>query len=124
MTIRSTQNPVAMAQSCCAFIEGLALDTDRAETLASQFKAIGHPVRLQILSILSRYGGQVCVCDIENQFDLAQPTISHHLKILRQAGLIDCLRRGQWYYYFVAPEAMAALRAAVDDLQPLTQAAA
>lgn len=124
MTVAGAENRRTGPQTCCTYVGGLALAADRAEALAMQFKAIGHPVRLQILSTLCRFAGQVCVCDIEQQFDLAQPTISHHLKILRQAGLIDCERRGQWYYYFVVPEAMDKLQVAVADLQPLVQATA
>lgn len=83
----------------------------RAAALAAAFKAIGHPVRLQILDILSRQPGQVCVCDIESQFDLSQPTISHHLRVLRKAGLVDSEQRGRWSYYFVCEEGLAPLRA-------------
>ncbi|GDY63725.1 hypothetical protein SAV14893_031180 [Streptomyces avermitilis] len=69
------------------------------------FKALGDPVRLRLLSMIaSRAGGEVCVCDLTPDFDLSQPTISHHLKLLRQAGLIDCERRGTWVYYWLVPE--------------------
>ena len=61
--------------------------------------------------MLSRYGGQACVCDVENLFDLSQPTISHHLKVLRKAGLIDSEQRGLWRYYFVRPAALRELQA-------------
>lgn len=104
--------------NCCVVDSGVRLDTDEAASLAASFKAIGHPVRLQILAILSRYGGKVCVCDIEAQFELTQPTISHHLKILRQAGVIDADQRGQWYYYFVHEDAVADLQAALYNLRP------
>ena len=69
-------------------------------------KALGHPVRLQIVDLLNRYGGRVCVCDIEGQFDLTQPTISHHLKVLREAGLVGFEPRGLWAYYFLRPGAI------------------
>jgi ArsR family transcriptional regulator, arsenate/arsenite/antimonite-responsive transcriptional repressor len=69
------------------------------------FKALGDPVRLRLLSMIaSRSGGEVCVCELTPAFDLSQPTISHHLKLLRQAGLIDCERRGTWVYYWLRPE--------------------
>jgi len=72
-----------------------------AENWAGIFKALGHPVRVQILDILSHHGGQVCVCDVESQFELSQPTISHHLKVLRKAGLLTTEQRGQWIFYRV-----------------------
>jgi ArsR family transcriptional regulator len=76
------------------------------------FKALGDPVRLRLLSLIaSRAGGEVCVCDLTPAFDLSQPTISHHLKLLRQAGLIDCERRGTWVYYRVLPGALDRLSA-------------
>ncbi|MBD2828665.1 helix-turn-helix transcriptional regulator [Streptomyces globisporus] len=81
------------------------LDEEQAEELAKVFKALGDPVRLRLLSMIaSRAGGEVCVCDLTPAFDLSQPTISHHLKLLRQAGLIDCERRGTWVYYWLLPE--------------------
>ena len=70
---------------CCSSSLSLRLAAAEAEQLAAMFKALGHPVRLQIVELLGRYGGQVCVCDVESQFDLSQPTISHHLRILREA---------------------------------------
>ncbi|MFF2994382.1 ArsR/SmtB family transcription factor [Streptomyces sp. NPDC057950] len=80
------------------------LDEDQAAELGKIFKALGDPVRLRLLSMIaSRAGGEVCVCDLTPAFDLSQPTISHHLKLLRQAGLIDCERRGTWVYYWVLP---------------------
>ncbi len=80
-----------------------------AQNWAATFKALGHPVRVQILDILSRHGGQVCVCDVESQFDLSQPTISHHLKVLRQAGLLITEQRGQWIFYRVQDQAVEKL---------------
>ena len=85
---------------CCELPSSLRLSETEATELSAMFKAISHPVRLQMVELISRLGGHICVCDIEGQFDLAQPTISHHLKILRKADLIDCERRGQWLFYF------------------------
>lgn len=102
------------AGECCAPAAALHFSDAEAARLADRFKAIGHPVRLQIVDLLSRYGRQACVCDIERQFDLSQPTISHHLKILRQAGLIDCEKRGVWYYYFLREQALDELRSVLD----------
>jgi ArsR family transcriptional regulator len=98
------------APGCCTGTPRLRLSAEEAAQLADMLKAVAHPVRLQIVDVLSRHAGEVCVCDIESQFDLKQPTISHHLKILRRAGIIDCQRQGQWLYYYIRPESMATLR--------------
>jgi len=75
-------------------------------------EALGDPVRLRLLSLVASHeGGEACVCDISDSFDLSQPTISHHLKVLRQAGLLDCERRGTWVYYWVIPAALQQLSA-------------
>ncbi|MGW3163777.1 ArsR/SmtB family transcription factor [Streptomyces sp. NPDC001142] len=93
------------AGECCPTLLTTPLDEDRAETLAKVFKALGDPVRLRLLSLIaSREGGEVCVCDLTPAFDQSQPTISHHLKLLKQAGLIDSERRGTWVYYRLLPE--------------------
>ncbi len=76
------------------------------------FKALGDPVRLRLLSIVaSQPGGEACVCDLTSAFDLSQPTISHHLKVLRETGLLECERRGTWVFYWVVPAALAQLAA-------------
>ncbi|MFJ5308255.1 ArsR/SmtB family transcription factor [Streptomyces sp. NPDC088350] len=88
------------------------LGDERATELAKVFKALGDPVRLRLLSMIaSREGGEVCVCEMTPAFDLSQPTISHHLKLLRQAGLIDCERRGTWVYYWALPGVLDQLAA-------------
>lgn len=90
---------------CCPGLLTAPLGEDQAVELAKVFKALGDPVRLRLLSMIaSQAGGEVCVCDLTPAFDLSQPTISHHLKLLRQAGLIDCERRGTWVYYWLLPE--------------------
>ena len=87
-----------------------------AAGLAPVFKALGDPVRLRLVSLIgARDGGEVCVCDLTSAFELSQPTISHHLRVLREAGLIDSERRGTWVYYRLVPaalERMAALLSA------------
>lgn len=77
------------------------LEEDQAAEVAKVFKALGDPVRLRLMSMIASrgQGGEVCVCELTPAFDLSQPTISHHLKPLRQAGLIDCERRGTWVHY-------------------------
>ncbi|MFG2578361.1 ArsR/SmtB family transcription factor [Streptomyces malaysiensis] len=93
------------ADGCCPGLLTAPLDEARSIELAKVFKALDDPIRLRLLSMIaSRAGGEVCVCDLTPAFDLSQPTISHHLKLLRQAGLIDCERRGTWVYYWLLPE--------------------
>ncbi|MYV59520.1 metalloregulator ArsR/SmtB family transcription factor [Streptomyces sp. SID4931] len=103
----SKQELVVLGQDesgCCPTLLAAPLDEEQAVELAKVFKALGDPVRLRLLSMIaSREGGEVCVCDLTPAFDLSQPTISHHLKLLRQAGLIDCERRGTWVYYWLLP---------------------
>jgi len=92
------------AEGCCPPLLSAPLDEDRAAGLATVFKALGDPVRLRLLSMIaSREGGEICVCDLTPAFDLSQPTISHHLKLLKQAGLITSERRGTWVYYRLLP---------------------
>ncbi|MFJ9814706.1 ArsR/SmtB family transcription factor [Streptomyces sp. NPDC101151] len=100
------------SDTCCPGLLTAPLDDVQAAELAKMFKALGDPVRLRLLSMIaSRAGGEVCVCDLTPAFDLSQPTISHHLKLLRQAGLIDCERRGTWVYYRVLPGTLDRLSA-------------
>jgi ArsR family transcriptional regulator len=86
-----------------------------ATDLARGFKSLGDPVRLRLLSLIAaRAGGEVCVCDLTGAFNVTGPTISHHLRVLREAGLIDCERRGTWVYYWVIPSVLAAMSALLD----------
>lgn len=81
-----------------------ALTPDGAAELARAFKVLGDPVRLRVLSLIAaRRGGEVCVCEITDAFDLTGPTISYHLRQLRESGLVDCQRRGTWVYYWIVP---------------------
>ncbi|MFF4735869.1 ArsR/SmtB family transcription factor [Streptomyces sp. NPDC001262] len=105
----SNQEFVVLGQDgpdgCCPGLLTAPLAEDQAVELAKVFKALGDPVRLRLLSMIaSRAGGEVCVCDLTPAFDLSQPTISHHLKLLREAGLIASERRGTWVYYRLLPE--------------------
>jgi ArsR family transcriptional regulator len=91
------------------------LDGDRATAFAPMFKALGDPVRLRLLSMIaSARGGEVCVNDLSGEFHLSGPTISHHLKVLRQAGLVDSDRRGTWVYYRLVPAALTVMTALLD----------
>lgn len=86
------------------------LSESAAGELAGVFKALSDPVRLRLLSsIAARAGGEACVCDLSEGIDVSQPTISHHLKVLREAGLLDSERRASWVYYRVVPEALQRL---------------
>jgi ArsR family transcriptional regulator len=92
-----------------------ALEAGQADAIAPMFKALGDPVRLRLLSMIaSAGGGEVCVCDLTGAFALTGPTISHHLKVLREAGLVDSDRRGTWVYYRLIPAALALLAGLLD----------
>jgi ArsR family transcriptional regulator, arsenate/arsenite/antimonite-responsive transcriptional repressor len=107
------------AGPCCDGLASAPLDDERAVELAKLFKALGDPVRLRLLSMIaSRTDGEVCVCEMTPAFDLSQPTISHHLKLLRQAGLIDCERRGTWVYYWALPGVLDRLAGFLGTPQP------
>jgi ArsR family transcriptional regulator len=86
------------------------LPVEALEHACADLALLAHPVRLRILDILARQGGEVCVCDLEGALPVKQPTVSHHLRILREAGLIDTVRRGVWAYYFIRPDVLASLR--------------
>ena len=102
------------APGCCPALLTAPIDHGESVELARVFKALGDPVRLRLLSMIASHdGGEVCVCDLTPAFDLAQPTISHHLKILREAGLITAHRRGTWVYYRLLPAATDRLAAAL-----------
>ena len=101
--------PKVRQASCCGLATSPVTAED-AERLAPMFKALGDPVRLQMASMIAAQP-ELCVCEITPAFDLSSGTISHHLKTLRQAGLVDCERRGTFVYYWVRPEALAALSA-------------
>jgi ArsR family transcriptional regulator len=96
--------------SCCAPIAREPLSETDAADLATLLKAVADPVRLRLLSMIGSHpGGEACVCDLTDAFDLTAPTISHHLKVLRTAGLIDSERRGTWVYYWIVPKQVARL---------------
>ncbi|MFD5697312.1 ArsR/SmtB family transcription factor [Streptomyces lasiicapitis] len=115
----SNQELVVLGQGdegCCPALLTAPMDEAQAVELAKVFKALGDPVRLRLLSMIaSRAGGEICVCDLTPAFDLSQPTISHHLKLLKQAGLIDSERRGTWVYYRLLPDMTDRLAAILAD---------
>jgi ArsR family transcriptional regulator, arsenate/arsenite/antimonite-responsive transcriptional repressor len=103
----------------CPSLSHEPLVADHAESLARGFKAVADPVRLRLLSLIaSHQGGEACVCDLTAGFELTGPTISHHLKVLREAGLITGQRRGTWVYYRAVPEAMRRLSAVLEPGGP------
>jgi ArsR family transcriptional regulator len=100
----------ATGSACCTPLVREPLGETDAADLAKVFKALADPVRLRLFSLIASFdGGQACVCDLTGEFDVSQPTISHHLKVLRDAGLVGSERRGTWVYYWVLPEALARL---------------
>jgi DNA-binding transcriptional ArsR family regulator len=84
------------------------MDSGDAEIVAARFKALADPTRVRMLNLLAR-NAELCVCDMQANFDLAQPTISHHLSLLKRAGLVDCDVRGRWCFYRAIPEAIEEL---------------
>lgn len=102
--------PLADGEDCATSLAAEPLTEAEAAGLAGVFKALADPVRLRLFSLVASHtGGEACVCDLASAFDVTQPTISHHLKVLREAGLLDSERRGTWIYYRARPEAMAQL---------------
>ena len=105
--------PGESAGACCSPIAEAPLDAGQATDMARMFKALGDPVRLRILSrITSAAEGEICVCDITgDDFEVSGPTISHHLRVLRETGLIEGERRGTWVYYRPVPDRLKVLAA-------------
>ena len=96
--------------ACCSPLVREPLSADRADRVAPLLKALADPVRLRLVSIVAASeGGEACVCDLNDAFELSQPTISHHLKVLHEAGLLDRSKRGVWVYYAVRREVLADL---------------
>jgi ArsR family transcriptional regulator len=97
----------AVAESCAIPLVREPIDETAAAELAQVFKALADPVRLRLVSLIGAHqGGEVCVCELTDSFELTQPTISHHLKVLREAGIIGSERRGTWVYYRLEPAAL------------------
>jgi ArsR family transcriptional regulator len=103
--------------ACCSPLTREPLSQDDAERIAPLVKALADPARLRLLSLVASHdGGEACVCDLNDAFELSQPTISHHLKVLHEAGLLDREKRGIWVYYRARTEAMAALGALIGSV--------
>ena len=98
--------------ACCSPLTAAPLTQETADKIAPLLKALADPVRLRLMSLVAAHeNGEACVCDLNDAFDLSQPTISHHLKVLHEVGLLNRSKRGTWVYYQARPEALAAVAA-------------
>jgi len=96
-------------EPCCEPVVYPDVEREQALRMAEVAKALGDPIRLQLVDVLRKHAGKVCVCELVPLFDISQPTLSHHLKKLRDAGIVDSERRGLWAYYYVRPAALKEL---------------
>jgi len=96
---------------CCEPVAYPEIERDEAERMGRVAKALGDPIRVQLVDVLRQHAGKVCVCELVPLFDVSQPTLSHHLKKLRDAGIVDSEREGLWAYYYVKPQALKELSA-------------
>jgi ArsR family transcriptional regulator, arsenate/arsenite/antimonite-responsive transcriptional repressor len=99
----------AAGERCCEPVVYPEVARDHALRMAEVAKALGDPIRLQLVDVLRKHAGKVCVCELVPLFDVAQPTLSHHLKKLRDAGIVDSERQGLWAYYYVIPDTLEEL---------------
>ena len=105
--------------ACCSPLSREPLSQTQAEQIAPLLKALADPVRLRLMSLVASHeGGEACVCDLNDAFDLSQPTISHHLKVLHEVGLLDRSKRGVWVYYRARSEALAGLAELIGNTVP------
>jgi len=117
---RSVSNSLVLTPvqtvACCSPLSREPLSRSQAEQIAPLLKALADPVRLRLMSMVASHeGGEACVCDLTEGFDLSQPTISHHLKVLHEVGLLDRSKRGVWVYYKARSEALADLAALIGN---------
>ncbi len=101
----------AAGERCCEPVVYPDVARGQAERLAVVAKALGDPIRLQLIDVLRKHAGKVCVCELTPLFEVGQSTVSHHLKVLRDAGIVDSERQGLWAYYYVVPGALDELSA-------------
>lgn len=99
----------APGEPCCEPVVYPEVERQEAERMAAVAKALADPIRLQLVDVLRKHAGKVCVCELTPLFDVGQPTVSHHLKVLRRAGVVDSEREGLWAFYYVRPEALEEL---------------
>jgi ArsR family transcriptional regulator, arsenate/arsenite/antimonite-responsive transcriptional repressor len=114
----ATGSAVSALAGCCAPVTGGLIDQAAAESLAHVFKALGDPTRVRLLSLIAAAeDGEACVCDLIKPVGLSQPTVSHHMKLLVDAGLVGREQRGKWAYYRVINETLIAMRHALEPMQ-------
>ena len=100
----------AETAACCSPLTAEPLTMEQAEQVAPLLKALADPVRLRLMSLVASHdGGEACICELNDAFELSQPTISHHMKVLHEAGLVDRDKRGVWVYYKIRPQALTSL---------------
>jgi ArsR family transcriptional regulator len=96
----------AKGEVCCEPVVYPDVDRETAQEMAQLAKALADPIRIQLLDVLGKHAGKVCVCELVPLFDVSQPTVSHHLRVLREAGLVGSEKQGLWAYYYVVPGAL------------------
>lgn len=104
-------------QACCPPLAVAPLSGEQAADLAPMFKALGDPIRLRLMSMIASTS-EICVCDLTGAFDVSGPTISHHLRVLREAGLVDSERRATWVWYRARPQALKQMAGLLDIAMP------
>ncbi|GAA1811278.1 helix-turn-helix transcriptional regulator [Planosporangium flavigriseum] len=114
---KQRESVLPIAAACCPPLAVAPLSGEQAADLAPMFKALGDPVRLRLMSMIASTD-EVCVCDLTDAFDLSGPTISHHLRVLREAGLVDSERRATWVWYRARPQALKQLAGLLDIATP------
>jgi ArsR family transcriptional regulator len=116
VNMASMRISLEVIEDCCPSLLEAPLSEDDAATLAAIFKVLGDPARLRILSLIAgRPGAEACVCELPEPLGLSQPTVSHHLKVLHESGLLDRERRGNWIFYALRPHALETVRSALVD---------
>jgi ArsR family transcriptional regulator, arsenate/arsenite/antimonite-responsive transcriptional repressor len=98
-----------VGEPCCEPVVYPDIERAQAERMTKVAKALGDPIRMQLVDVLRKHAGKVCVCELVPLFDLSQPTVSHHLKVLREAGIVGSERQGLWAYYYVNPDSLEEL---------------
>ena len=98
-----------VGEPCCEPVVYPDIERAQAERMGTIAKALGDPIRMQLVDVLRKHAGKVCVCELVPLFDLSQPTVSHHLKVLREAGIVGSERQGLWAYYYVNPDSLEEL---------------
>ena len=114
MPTATTKTTLSVASACCAPLGAPSLSDDQAQATAQLFKALADPARVKIVNLLATSPDPVCVCELTGPLGLSQPTVSHHLKKLLAAGLLEREQRGTWAYYSLRPDALGGLAAALD----------